>query len=219
LKRIRIGKASWAFWSLIVLSLLIFVTLAWLWSATNFPGLAGAKTERFFLAMTAMGTVFLGMGTFWLGWETRRLGKEEAEDRRLGVRPTIVFLHSSELRGNRENLNVSLCNVGTGPAVDCRYAAVWHGGSESQESGGLFSFRFVLPTGGTITTESGRFRYNKLDSSDHKQRVNNLFGGTDIVEGWVKTHRSSEGFLREMVWCSDVLGGRWWFARTSDEGI
>jgi hypothetical protein len=61
-RTLRSGQV--VFCLLVVGLLLVGGWLSYEWSSTNFPGLPGAKTERFFLALTALGTVFLGLGTF-----------------------------------------------------------------------------------------------------------------------------------------------------------
>jgi hypothetical protein len=112
-------------------------------------------------------------------------------------------------------LRVIVRNVGSGPAIDCRYGAVYYSGTAGLESGGFISNRLVIATGETADSSANVFGIIQIVDSGTKERANMLFGGTERVENWVKACGQTGSFVREVIWCSDVLNNHWWFARSS----
>jgi hypothetical protein len=130
-----------------------------------------------------------------------------------------VFVHRPEPTGNPIQLWIEISNVGTGPAIDCRYAAVYYSGRESTESGGFVSDLVVIPTGASAKSSTPGFFADESGLGERKHRANILFGGNEAVGQWVHACGSDGSFVREMVWCSDVLGGHWWFARRASGSL
>jgi hypothetical protein len=175
------------------------------------PNLSAIDRERHLVGVTALATAFLGAATVWLGWETRRLGEEEAKDRRLGIRPVLVFDHV-QMADVASSATRVVRNVGEGPALKCRYISIAYLGNQ-HPAVMVVSRRFTLCSGQNSNSGQGDM------AADAGQRDRGLmfFGyradGHDLVE----KARGSQLF-REVVICEDVLGTHWWFVREGAEG-
>src|SRR5947209_19608963 len=111
------------FWAVVAAALVGAVVLAYVLIHSGQLGYpTPEKADRFFVALTALGTLFLGIATVWLGAETRRLGTQEVLDRRLSVRPVLVCEPAPPRTASE--LTSQIGNVGVEPAIGGRSHAV-----------------------------------------------------------------------------------------------
>jgi hypothetical protein len=200
----RSVRVAVAIVALFLVGLVLVLFVAQRLVTSDIPGIGSRQTDQYFLAVTAVATVLLGAATVWLGWETRRLGLEELADRRLSVRPVVVFDHALPAP-NARNYAAQLRNIGSGPALQCRYVAVYRVRRES-------AFARVSPRFSLARGESSfkRAAYDKTGNIGQADLAYQFFGyssdGSDVP---------TNAFL-EVCMAQDTLGETWWFARQGE---
>jgi|SRR5947209_4531540 len=193
------------FWAVVAAALVGAVVLAYVLIHSGQLGYpTPEKADRFFVALTALGTLFLGIATVWLGAETRRLGTQEVLDRRLSVRPVLVFEHQPPQIGSE--LSIQIRNIGVGPALDCKYYYVCMR-SDSGENIGRMSLVLSLAAGDNLSKVPGGLALT--ESYAEAEIV------TDFTRELARSKRATpQGeFCMEIVTYRDSLGNPLWARR------